>query len=371
MVGGKAEELGKHPEDFPFNESELSSGSDRVRGLYVSEGYLDVVVEPPQIERSRDRTRAVVTVSIHEGQRYTFGAISFDGETLYPREELITAAGELGASVGSPYSATQVTNMTRNLQSYLKAHGYYTAEVTVTADPKSATAGRVPVAFHLKPGPVYSFDGVQVTNNSPRPRLRAGFLPKRFESLRGQRYDPSKLDEIYRELLRTGLFTTLRPNLVAQPDHTLRLDVTAEEAKAREIGFTLGFSSYEGGATGLRLGDRNFLGNGRPLTFAFDYSQRGLRGELLYVDPWLFDTRYTLRARLYSTSREETGYKKNGFGARLDVGRKVLPHLEVAAFVEEESAEIKSIGIDPLLIGPLELHTHFDRSDTDHRFSGQ
>ena len=27
-----------------------------------------------------------------------------------------------------------------------------------------------------------------------------------------------------------------------------------------------------------------------------DYSQRGFRGELLYVDPWLFDSEWMLRA---------------------------------------------------------------------------
>src|SRR5205814_1805787 len=133
---------------------------------------------------------------------------------------------------------------------------------------------------------------------------------KRFATLRGQVYSAAKLDELYRELLRTGLFETLRVSPSAIPGDQVALDITASEAKAKEVGFTVGGGSYEGGSVGLRLGDRDLFGNGRPLSFAVDYSQRGLRGELLYVDPWLFDSRMAMRARLFSESRDELGYAK-------------------------------------------------------------
>lgn len=372
MIGGKAEEMGKRPEDYPLNENDLSSGVDRVRGLYVSEGYLNVAIEPPVVRRSADGRRASVTVQIAEGPRYTFGTLSFVGETIYPREKLIAAAGELGGTTGEAFSATRVTNMTRNLQSFYRANGYYLAEVAVKSQVKDAPrGGRVPVTFEIRPGALHYFDGVKVQDQTPRPRLRKGFLPQRFKRLTGQRYDPEKLDEIYRELLRTGLFNTLRVNPVAQPDRTVRLDLTVDEAKAREIGFTLGFSSYEGGTAGIRLGDRNFLGNGRPLTFSFDYGQRGLQGELLYVDPWFLESQYRLRARLYSVAREEIGYKKNSVGGRVDLQRRVMPHLELGAFIEQEAATIESVGIDPLLIGPLDytLSSFGLTQTTDYRDS--
>src|SRR3954462_13200340 len=105
-------------------------------------------------------------------------------------------------------------------------------------------------------------------------------------------------------MLRTGLFENLRVSLNPVPGDELQLDLTATEAKAKEIGFTVGAGSYEGVSVGIRLGDRDLFGNGRPLPFAAESSQRGIRGELLYVDPLLFDTRFGLRARLYSEARD-------------------------------------------------------------------
>lgn len=355
MIGAPEERLTREPDLFPYHEAEIAAGADRVRGLYVSEGYLDVLVEPAGLRLYEGGTRAEVIIKIVEGRRYTFGQIVFAGETLFSRDALIKAAGALGESIGSPFSATQVTNMTRNLQSFYKAHGYFTAEVSVDADPKKAVRGQVPVTFTAHPGPLYRFDSVTVENRTkPRPRLRPRFLPRRFRHLTGQVYSPEKLDETFREMMRTNLFTSLRLNLVALPDHTVRIDLTAEEAKAKEIGFTLGFNTYEGGSVGLRLADRNLLGNGRPLTFSADYSQRGLKAELVYADPWFLETRVRVSPRIFSIVRQEIGYTKEAAGARVDVSKHLLPHLELTAFVEQQSVTITEATIDPLLLGPTD-----------------
>ena len=352
MIGATPGQMAKQPGDFPFNASAIAAGADRVRGLYVSEGYLDAVVDPAGVTVSPDGLRAEVVVKIAEHTRYTFGEITFAGDTIFPRDTLLKALGE---PVDGPFSRTKVVNTARNLQSFYKARGYFTAEVTFEADPQLAVAGRVAVQYHATPGGVFRFDGVKVDNQTqPKPRLRAGFLPLRFARLTGTTYDPVQLDEIFREMLRTGLFTSLRLNPTAQPGGLVRLDLTVEEAKSKEVGFTLGYGTYDGGTAGLRLADRDFLGNGRPVSLSIDYSQRGLRGELLYVDPWLFDSRFSLRARLSSAVRDEQGYSKNQAGGRLELGRKFLPHLEFSAFLEHQKVRVTSDTIDPLLLGPTD-----------------
>ena len=348
FLGATPERLAKEPEKFPYNAAEVASGADRVRGLYISEGYLDAVVDAAKIDLTENGTRASVTVRIEERQRYLFGDVQFHGETRFKREELVKAMIE---PVDGPFSATKVTNAERNIQSFLKAHGYYQAEVAVAADPAKAVRGRVAVRFDVKPGHLFHFDGVTATGTD---RLRADFLPKRFAHLKGEKYDPEMLDETFREMLRTGLFKNLRPSLTPVGKDELRIDLTVEEAKAREVGATIGAGSYEGASIGVRLADRNLFGRGRPLSLAVDYSLRGLRGELLYVDPWLFDTRFSLRSRLYSAARDEEGYSKNQIGWRFDLTRKLLPHLEAGLFVEQQSVTLTSAGIDLGQLGPTD-----------------
>lgn len=352
MIGATPENLARQPAKFPYTTAEVSAGADRVRGLYLSKGYLNVAIDTSKVQLSRDGTQAEVTVAITEGAQFLVGQITFSGETLYPRDQLITALGE---SPDGPFAPGLAAVMQRNLQSFYKAHGYYQAEVVATADPTLVKGGRVPIAFQINPKGLFRFGSVTVRNETTdHPRLRPDFVPKRFAHLEGQQYDPDKLDETYREMLRTGLFDNLRVSLKPNANHELDMDLTATEAKARELGFTIGFGSYDGITIGARLGDRDLFGTGRPITFSADYSVRGIKGEVLYVDPWLFDTRFALRARLYSEARDEQGYSKNALGLRVDVTRKVMPHLELGVFAEAAQRKVTPNGISEELLGPLD-----------------
>ncbi len=364
MIGATEERLAEKANTFPFVEGDVQSGAERVRGLYESEGFLDAVIDPAKIDLSSDGTHADVAVTIQEGQRYTFGNVRFEGNPIFSRDQLIKGLGE---KLDQPFTPQRMSTMERNLQFFYKSHGYYTATVDATGDPKQAVRGRVAVVFTATPHQLFRFNGVTVQGLD---RLQQGFLPKRFAPLKGEIYSPAKLDEKYRELLRTGLFKSLRVNSVPQEDDTIRLDLTVEEAKAKELGFALGAGSYDGVSAGLRLGDRDFRGHGRPLSFDIDFSQRGSKGELLYVDPWLFDGENSLRARLFAQSRDEVGYSKREFGLRADILRKLTKNIELGVFLQVKQVTITESFIVPELLGPpsyvistLGLTQNFDFRD--------
>lgn len=345
MIGATQERLLSQPAAFPFVEADAQTGVARIRGLYESEGFLDAVIDDGVVTFSRDQTGADVFVRIKEGRRYTFGDPVFEGNTLFPRAELIKALGE---PLKQPYTTQRVNTMERNLQFFYTAHGYYTAQAEASSDPKQHVGGRVPLRFVVTPHHLFRFNGITVRGLD---RLRPDFLPRRFAKLKGEVYDPAKLDETYREMLRTGIFRNLQFTSVPQPDDTIRLDLTVEEAKAKEIGFSIGAGSYEGLILGFRVGDRDIGGTGRPLTFAVDSSQRSLRGELLYVDPWLFESEYSLRAKLYAASRNEEGYSKRETGMRGDLSRKINKNIELGVFAQIENVEITQAAIEPHFLG--------------------
>jgi outer membrane protein assembly complex protein YaeT len=177
-------------------------------------------------------------------------------------------------------------------------------------------------------------------------------VTNRFRKLSGQVYSPEKMDERFRELLRTGLFTNLRINTEALPSNVVHISLTAEEARHKELGFSIGYSTYEGAIFGFRIGDRNLFGSGRPLTLDVDYSQRGLKADVLYVNPWLFETDISFRARLFVLNRDEIGYSKRDEGLRLEFTGKPAKHFEVTGFLETKNVEITSAAIVSSFLGP-------------------
>ena len=114
--------------------------------------------------------------------------------------------------------------------------------------------------------------------------------------MEGQVYDPELIDRQFRELIETGLFRDLRITPEPIDSDLVRLDVRVEEAKSKELGLGLGYGSFYGLIIDVNYTDRNLFGTGRRLSLTPEWNQRGFSGEVIYTDPWLFDTDYQSQA---------------------------------------------------------------------------
>jgi outer membrane protein assembly factor BamA len=250
--------------------------------------------------------------------------------------------------LNEPYTDRRLADIPRRLEAYFKARGYYDVKVDATGIPEAARGGRVPVRVTISSGPVYHFDGVSVTGLQ---RLQPSYLKKRFGKLSGKRYSPEAVDEKFREMMRTGLFTVLQVKPRAVDGNLLHLEIAAEEAKSKEFGFSLGAGTYAGIIVGASYRDRNLFGYGRPLTTSAEWSSRGYKGEILWEDPYLFDTEYALRARLSALTFDYDAYSKFEVGARIDLSRKITKAYTVGAVAMARRVDVSSEELPDELLG--------------------
>ncbi len=336
IIGQTRERFPSGRKDLPYVDTDVQKGTDLVQRFYLSEGYLNTQVGTPTVEFVDGRTRANITIPIVEGGRYRFGDVSIGGDLIYPPKQVRDIVAD---QIPLPYTRPRVDAMQRKLEDYYKTHGYFTAQVTVESDPTlvGTNGGNVPARFTVKPGPLYHFDGVRITGTD---RLKPEYLRNRFRKLHGKVYDPKVLDELYQEMVKTGLFAQLKVDPVPQPeDATLRLDIGVKEAKAREFGVSLGYGTFEGAIIGFELRDRDFMGTGRPISLSVDYSTRTLSGELLYVDPHLFETDYELRVRLDALTRDLDTYKKDEESGLVQLSRSIRKKYTFSAFAQVDSVK--------------------------------
>nr|MBA3651106.1 hypothetical protein [Chthoniobacterales bacterium] len=72
---------------LPFVPGELEEGANLVQRFYVSEGFVEAVVQPPTYRYVQpDLVKAQIV--LHEGQKYFFGKVNFVGPTIYGGEAL-------------------------------------------------------------------------------------------------------------------------------------------------------------------------------------------------------------------------------------------------------------------------------------------
>ena len=344
-VGPTRERYSKLQKNLPFVTADMEEGANLVHRLYVAEGFLNAVVDPPRYVYHDQSNQVDVIIPIHEGEQYFFGRVSFTGQTVYDAE---TLRGQMLDLLQQPYTDARIADIPRRLQAYFKARGYYDVKVEATGAPEEAANGRVPVQIAIAAGPVYHFDGARVSGLS---RLRPSYVIKRFNKLSGKTYSPDVLDERFRTLMRTGLFNLLQIKPVPVDGHLLRLDISAEEAKSKEFGFSVGYGTYEGGIVGVQFRDRDLFGYGRPLTTSVEVSQRGYKGEILYEDPFFFDTDFAFKARLAALTFDFDGYSKFELGGQLALTRKITKYDEAGLIIAVRHVKITDATIRPIFLG--------------------
>ena len=344
-VGPTRERYSKLQKNLPFVTADMEEGANLVHRLYVAEGFLNAVVDPPRYVYHDQSNQVDVIIPIHEGEQYFFGRVSFTGQTVYDAE---TLRGQMLDLLQQPYTDARIADIPRRLQAYFKSRGYYDVKVEATGAPEEAVNGRVPVQIAIAAGPVYHFDGARVTGLN---RLRPSYVIKRFNKLSGKTYSPDILDERFRTLMRTGLFNLLQIKPVPVDGNLLRLDISAEEAKSKEFGFSVGYGTYEGGIIGVQFRDRDLFGYGRPLTTSVEVSQRGYKGEILYEDPFFFDTDFAFKARLAAFTFDFDGYSKFEVGGQLALTRKITKYDEAGLIIAVRHVKITDATIRPIFLG--------------------
>ena len=348
VVGPTRERYSKLQRNLPFVSADVQEGVGLVQRLYVAEGFLDAKVEEPRYTFHDEANRVDVAIPIHEGRRYAFGQVRFRGETIYGEEAL---RGQIEDLLNQPFTDARVADIPRRLQAYYRTRGYYEVKVEATpADPTSAVNGHIPVQVAVSPGQLYHFSGEVFVNGLTR--LRPSFVSKRFTKLKGKTYSPEVLDERFRTLMKTGLFNVLKiePTPIADEDQLL-LNISAEEAKSKEFGLSVGYGTFEGGIIGAQFRERDLFGYGRPITLSAEVSQRSYKGEFIYEDPFLFDTDIYFRNRAAAFTFEYDGYSKFEIGDRVELTKKLTKQYEVGLVFAGRHVEVTQTSIALRFLG--------------------
>ena len=348
VVGPTRERYSKLQRRLPFVSADVQEGVELVHRLYVAEGFLDAVVDQPRYTFHDQANQVDVTIPIHEGRRYSFGKITFRGETIYGEEAL---RGQIEDLLNQPFTDARVADVPRRLQAYYRTRGYYEVKVEATpAEPTAAVNGRIPVDVAVSPGQLYHFSGEVFVNGLTR--LHPSFVQKRFTNLQGKTYSPEVLDERFRTLMRTGLFNVLKiePTPIADEDQLL-LNISAEEAKSKEFGVSVGYGTFEGGIIGAQYRDRDMFGYGRPITLSAEISQRSYKGEVVYEDPFLFDTDLSFKNRASAFTFDYDGYSKFELGDRVELSRKITKQYEVGLVFAARHVDVTQTSIADRFLG--------------------
>ncbi len=286
-----------------FRPDFLRSDVQAIQTVYLRRGYPDAVATAVGDSGSRPG-RVVVTYRIVEGPRVLVRSITLDSSRVFTDPE---RRAVLVLSPGDPYDPVQVV-LDRGALGALygdRAH-FPTIETTAERD-----SNWVDIRYVIHDGPAYRLRDVVVTGVE---RVDTSAVRREVLLERGELYRRGRALESSQRLSGSGLFTTIEvePEQFDSLAGTLDLRVKVRERKPRWVEGGVGTGTIDKVRLLGTWGHRNLSGDGKSLTVTTDVGLRGktdevvlrYRGEVSYVEPWLFATR--TRGRIAASAERAT-----------------------------------------------------------------
>jgi outer membrane protein assembly complex protein YaeT len=346
-----------------FNKAKIDEGGSNLRDFYLSEGYLNIRLDPTEYNFSPDRSRVIVRQSLHEGVRYLIYKVAYTGDSLpklQPRLQAISV--ELA---GKPYYRRQDLILQDKVLQLYGDEGYAAAAVAVEASLNSST-GQVLMQARIASGLPIILSRVEVSGNTV---TQASFILNRLPLKIGQPLRLNQKNKGFSNLYATGLFSKVDLTLekTAEPQAE-NLQVTVSELPYKELYFETGYGSYEylrflGG-----FKEKNIFGTGRIFRTEAGASFKGEDSLVGITDPWFLNTEVSADLSVFYHRREEPAYFSQNFGSTLLFSEHLGDHgllslgytlLNTRLFNVQADADLKGVVTD-YQTGAITLQTYYD-----------
>jgi outer membrane protein insertion porin family len=297
-------------------EEVLSADLDNIRAYYLLQGFLDVEVGPPEIERREGEL--AVTVPIVEGRRRVVEEIHFDGLEALGEGAIRDA---IPLEVGGPYHPAIVDESTEVIRAGYDRRGHNAAQVS-TSHRWNAEETAVQVTFRVLEGPQTVVDRVVVRGNEV---TDAGVIRRAMGLSGGQPVSTIRLLEAERDLYRLGIFSSVEVELTPAPLGASTRDVVVrvEEGDVQRVTYGAGYDSESGLGGILGYSHANLFGRAIHMSVDARVSQKREEYRAFVDQPTFFRYPVPVTYSLFRTQEERSSFEVVRRGARVEAVKQL------------------------------------------------
>jgi outer membrane protein insertion porin family len=230
-----------------------------------NQGYADAKVNLEVLDKPRG-DGIILVFRVDRGRPYTFGRISFDGNTLFEDEQI---AKQMKVRRGDPYSPEALRDAQKRLTDLYGSKGYI--EALITYEPHLVPGVEsYNVDFNIEEGEKFRVGVVKVFGTQ---RTQQDVLRNEMRFTPGEVFDIGKLQATEQYLRNMDYFETVNVYSIRPSDDPLLgpgyrdIYVEVEEKATGSFGLNFGYSSLENVFAGIEITERNFNINGLQCLF--------------------------------------------------------------------------------------------------------
>ena len=292
-----------------LNNDALKTDVERITAFYYDNGYINVRVGEPKIERKEDGL--YVTLRIDEGEQFSIGEVGFAGEVPGGEEE---AKRRVALEKGKTFKASMLRDDVFRLTGYFSDQGYafVNVEPETSVQPDTKT---VDVNYQVDKGPEVYVDRVEIAGNT---KTRDKVIRRELRVEEQGLFSASGLQVSKERVQRLGFFEDV--NVATQRgarNDLLNVLVDVKEAQTGAFSVGAGFNSSTSIIGTARIQENNLFGRGQQLVLGASLGTKYKNTMISFSDPYFLDTRVSFGANLFDWQFAFEDFDRSGTGGGL------------------------------------------------------
>ena len=262
-----------------YVEDKLSFDKELLSRFYINKGYIDFNVKT-SVELTRSKDAFLINYSITEGQKYSFGKITFDIGNVIIDKKYLHKLNKI--KTGSAYDQRLITKLIEEIDIYLSKSGFNFVEPipVITRNDKDF---RMDIEIQLQETKKLFVERIEVEGNST---TLDEVIRLQFDFVEGDPFNRRKVIKAVDKIRGLGFFSNVETNtrMGTTPDQII-IKVNLIEKPTGSLGIGAGFNSSDGSEFTFNIHERNFLGRGHTIKLDLSSSKIEKKTTFALHDP--------------------------------------------------------------------------------------
>ena len=277
--------------DGAFQTSLLEQDKLTLMSYYRERGYadaeiLDVVVDS-KLNSEKQRNEISITYVIQEGPVYTFNGLTITGNEVFSTDELLKFCK---LKVGSVYNETKLQEAFAGITGVYYENGYMSNDF-VPVPEKDSNLHTIAYSLVIQENVRSHIENIIIKGNT---KTKDYVIRREIPIESGDVFSREKIMSGYRNLMNLQYFSNVLPEFQSGSEPNL-VDVvwTVEEQSTTNLNFGMTFTGSTDPTNPfpvslyLKLENSNFLGEGRSISGAVNFSNSEQSIDFSYSQNWL------------------------------------------------------------------------------------
>ena len=341
-----------------FDEVAFQEDLDRLRMLYLEEGYLDVSIPESNVTLDFPQPNEIlILIRIDEGRQYRVGRIQFEGNTIFPTPALFSSLSLVPGDVFSPEKLDEDIERLTNIYGSV---GHL--DVSVRPERRAnIESGAIDLNYNIREGEKFDVESIIIEGNT---KTKSTVIIRELALVPGRTFNLVYMKNSEAILRNTRFFdeVQLSPEVTNIPGRR-NLKVRVREGRTGNFQFGAGFSSLENAVLFFEISQANFdlfkwrspflQGDGQKFRLRGSVGRRSNELVIGFEEPWLFERRLAFGFELFrrETDFNSTTYNELRTGIELYLRKRLFGLVSGQLAYRYEIVDLKDVSFQaPLVI---------------------